>query len=75
MASITASIETEYIVATHKITPFIATLALITITHEPGFIFSIGMLILIGDTATALTDFENGYKLDILNTIWIFIII
>lgn len=56
-----------YLVALHKIAPFIATLALMSIVRGLGFIFSKGAPVLVSDTATALTDFGSGNALGIPN--------
>jgi ribose transport system permease protein len=56
-----------YLVALHKIAPFIATLALMSIVRGLGFIFSKGAPVLVSDTATALTDFGSGNALGVPN--------
>ncbi len=56
-----------YLVALHKIAPFIATLALMSIVRGLGFIFSKGAPVLVSETATALTDFGSGNALGIPN--------
>ncbi|NQU80978.1 MAG: ABC transporter permease [Bacteroidetes bacterium] len=56
-----------YLVAMHKIAPFIATLALMSIVRGLGFIFSKGAPILVGENASALTDFGSGNSLGIPN--------
>jgi len=64
-----------YLIAIHKMAPFIATLALMTIARGLGFIFSKGAPIMISDRAGALSDFGNGYFLGIPNPAWIFFIV
>jgi ribose transport system permease protein len=49
-----------YLVSYHKIAPFIATLALMSIVRGFGFIFSKGAPILVADNATALTNFGSS---------------
>jgi ribose transport system permease protein len=49
-----------YLVSYHKIAPFIATLALMSIVRGLGFIFSKGAPILVADNAAALTNFGSG---------------
>ena len=56
-----------YLVAMHKIAPFIATLALMSIVRGLGFIFSKGAPILVDENASALTDFGSGNSLGIPN--------
>ena len=56
-----------YLVSVHKIAPFIATLALMSIVRGLGFIFSKGAPILVGENASALTDFGSGNSLGIPN--------
>jgi ribose transport system permease protein len=56
-----------YLVALHKIAPFIATLALMSIVRGLGFIFSKGAPVLVSETGTALTDFGSGNTLGIPN--------
>ncbi len=49
-----------YLVSIHKIAPFIATLALMSIVRGLGFMFSKGAPILVSEEASALTDFGSG---------------
>jgi len=56
-----------YLVSVHKMAPFIATLALMSIVRGLGFIFSKGAPILVGESASALTDFGSGNSLGIPN--------
>jgi ribose transport system permease protein len=49
-----------YLVAIHKIAPFIATLALMSIVRGFGFIFSKGAPILVNENSSALTNFGSG---------------
>jgi len=56
-----------YLVAVHKMAPFIATLALMTIVRGFGFIISKGGPIMVDNSATALNDFGSGYLLGIPN--------
>jgi ribose transport system permease protein len=54
-----------YLVSIHKIAPFIATLALMSIVRGLGFIFSKGAPVLVDEKASALTDFGSGSILGI----------
>jgi ribose transport system permease protein len=54
-----------YLVSIHKIAPFIATLALMSIVRGLGFIFSKGAPILVGANASALTSFGSGNSIGI----------
>jgi ribose transport system permease protein len=64
-----------YLVSIHKMAPFIATLALMSIVRGLGFIFSKGAPILVGERATALTDFGSGNFLGIPNPALVFVIV
>ena len=56
-----------YLVSIHKMAPFIATLALMSIVRGIGFISSKGAPILVAEDAKALTDFGSGSTLGIPN--------
>jgi ribose transport system permease protein len=56
-----------YLVSFHKLAPFIATLALMSIVRGFGFIFSKGAPVLVDERASALTDFGSGNFLGIPN--------
>jgi len=56
-----------YLVSIHKMAPFIATLALMSIVRGIGFISSKGAPILVSENASALTDFGSGNTLGIPN--------
>jgi ribose transport system permease protein len=56
-----------YLVSVHKLAPFIATLALMSIVRGLAFIFSKGAPILVDDKASALTDFGSGNSMGIPN--------
>ena len=60
-----------YLVSVHKMAPFIATLALMSIVRGLGFIFSKGAPILVSENASALTDFGSGSFLGIPNPAFI----
>jgi ribose transport system permease protein len=64
-----------YLVSVHKMAPFIATLALMSIVRGLGFIFSKGAPILVGEGASALTDFGSGNSLGIPNPALILVLI
>ena len=54
-----------YLVSIHKIAPFIATLALMTIARGLAFILSKGSPIILGDSGETLTSFGSGYYLGV----------
>ncbi|HUX58453.1 MAG TPA: ABC transporter permease [Bacteroidales bacterium] len=56
-----------YLVSIHKMAPFIATLALMSIVRGIGFIASKGAPILVAEEASALTDFGSGNTMGIPN--------
>jgi ribose transport system permease protein len=56
-----------YLVSMHKMAPFIATLAIMSIIRGLGFLFSKGAPIVVSEKATALTDFGSGSFLGIPN--------
>jgi ribose transport system permease protein len=56
-----------YLVSIHKMAPFIATLALMSIVRGFGFIFSKGAPVLVNENAAALTDFGSGNSLGVPN--------
>jgi ribose transport system permease protein len=56
-----------YLVSIHKMAPFIATLALMSIVRGLGFIFSKGAPVLVNENASALTDFGSGNFLGVPN--------
>lgn len=56
-----------YLVSMHKMAPFIATLALMSIVRGLGFIFSKGAPVLVNENASALTDFGSGNSLGVPN--------
>lgn len=60
-----------YLVSVHKMAPFIATLALMSIVRGSGFIFSKGAPILVSENASALTDFGSGSFLGFPNPAYI----
>lgn len=64
-----------YLAAYQKMAPFIATLAMMTVARGLGFIFSKGAPIMVADSASALTDFGNGFFLAIPNPAWVFFIV
>jgi ribose transport system permease protein len=54
-----------YLVSVHKMAPFIATLALMSVVRGLGFIFSKGAPVLITDKASSLADFGSSSILGI----------
>lgn len=63
-----------YLVSVHKMAPFIATLALMSVVRGLGFIFSKGAPILVSENASALTDFGSGSFLGFPNPSYILVI-
>ena len=64
-----------YLVSIHKMAPFIATLALMSIVRGLGFIFSKGAPVLVNENASALTDFGSGNSLGVPNPAFILFLI
>ena len=64
-----------YLIAFHKMAPFIATLALMTIARGLGFILSKGAPVMIADSAMGLTRFGNGYLFGVPNPAWILLLV
>jgi ribose transport system permease protein len=64
-----------YLVSIHKMAPFIATLALMSIVRGLGFIFSKGAPILVNENASALTDFGSGDFMGFPNPAFILFVI
>jgi len=62
-----------YLIAFHKMAPFIATLALMSIIRGFGFIFSKGAPVIVAESASALTDFGSGSFLGLPNPGWVLI--
>jgi ribose transport system permease protein len=56
-----------YLISIHKIAPFIATLALMSMVRGLGFIFSKGAPVMVDDNASALTNFGGGNLIGIPN--------
>ena len=64
-----------YLVSVHKLAPFIATLALMSVVRGLGFIFSKGAPILVSENASKLTDFGSGSFLGFPNPAFVLVII
>ena len=64
-----------YLVSVHKMAPFIATLALMSIVRGLGFIFSKGAPILVSENASALTDFGSGSLLGFPNPAYVLFLV
>jgi ribose transport system permease protein len=64
-----------YLVSVHKMAPFIATLALMSIVRGLGFIFSKGAPILVSEKASPLTDFGSGSFLGFPNPAFVLVIV
>jgi ribose transport system permease protein len=63
-----------YLVSVHKVAPFIATLALMSIVRGLGFIFSKGAPILVSERGSAMTDFGSGSFLGFPNPAYILVL-
>ena len=64
-----------YLVAFHRLAPFIVTLAMMSIVRGLGFMFSKGAPVIIDDQASMLTDFGSGKFLGIPNPALVMFII
>jgi ribose transport system permease protein len=64
-----------YLVAFHRMAPFIATLAFMSIVRGLGFIFSRGAPVIINEKAMALSDFGSGSFLGFPNPSWILLLV
>lgn len=64
-----------YLVSMHKVVPFIATLALMSVVRGFGFIFSKGAPILVNENSTALTNFGSGSFLGFPSPAYVMVII
>jgi ribose transport system permease protein len=64
-----------YLVAFHRMAPFIATLAMMSIVRGLGFIFSKGVPVMVSESATALTDFGSNSFIGIPNPAWILFLV
>jgi ribose transport system permease protein len=64
-----------YLVSVHKLAPFIATLALMSVVRGLGFIFSRGAPVLVNENASALTDFGSGSFLGFPNPAFVMAIV
>jgi ribose transport system permease protein len=75
LAGVLAGSFSGYLVAVHRIAPFIATLALMTIVRGLGFIFSRGSPVILADKGAALNAFGSGYLLGIPNPVLLMIVV
>jgi len=64
-----------YLVAFHRMAPFIATLALMSIVRGLGFIFSKGAPVIIDASAAGLARFGGGSFLGLPNPSWILLLV
>lgn len=64
-----------YLVAYHRMAPFIATLALMSIVRGLAFIFSKGAPIIVDESATALLKFGSGNLIGVSNPAWIMFLV
>jgi ribose transport system permease protein len=71
LAGFLAGSVSGYLVSVHRIAPFIATLALMTIARGLGFIISKGAPVIVTESGAALTSFGSGYLLGIPNPVFL----
>ncbi len=64
-----------YLVSVHKMAPFIATLALMSVVRGLGFIFSKGAPVLVSENASVLTDFGSGSFLGFPNPAYVLFLV
>jgi ribose transport system permease protein len=64
-----------YLISVHRIAPFIATLALMTISRGLGFIISKGSPIILNTSGSALINFGSGYLLGIPYPVFLMFIV
>ncbi len=64
-----------YLVAYHRLAPFIVTLAMMSIVRGLGFIFSKGAPVIVDEQGSALTTFGSGSFLGLPNPAWILILV
>ncbi len=64
-----------YLVSVHRMAPFIATLALMSIVRGIGFLFSKGAPILVSENASALTDFGSGSFIGFPNPAYVLVMV
>lgn len=65
LAGTLAGAVSGYLVSVHRIAPFIATLALMTVVRGLGFIISKGSPVILNESGKWLTGFGSGYLLGI----------
>ena len=75
VAGIFAGSLSGYLISFHRIAPFIATLALMTIARGLGFIVSKGAPIIMGDPGQPLNNFGTGYLAGIPNPVILMLVI
>ena len=75
LAGILAGSISGYLVSVHRVAPFIATLALMTIIRGLGFIFSKGSPVILDERGAALTSFGGGYLLGIPNPVLLMVLV
>jgi ribose transport system permease protein len=71
IAGVLISSVSGYLVSVHRIAPFIATLALMTIARGLGFIISKGSPIIINESEKIFTSFGSGFILGIPNPVFL----
>jgi ribose transport system permease protein len=75
VAGMLAGSVSGYLVSVHRIAPFIATLAMMTIARGLGFILSKGAPVILGESGKALTSFGGGYLLGIPNPVLLMLLV
>lgn len=69
LSGVLAGAVSGYLVSVHRIAPFIATLALMTVVRGFGYILSRGSPVILNESGAALTAFGSGYLLGIPNPV------
>jgi ribose transport system permease protein len=75
LAGIVAGALSGYLVSIHRIAPFIATLALMTVVRGLGFIFSKGSPVILAEKGAILTSLGSGYFLGIPNPVILMLLV
>ena len=75
LAGILAGALSGYLVSIHRIAPFIATLALMTVVRGLGFIFSKGSPVILAEKGAILTSLGSGYLLGIPNPVILMLLV
>ena len=75
LAGVLVGAFSGYLVSVHRIAPFIATLALMTVARGLGYIFSKGSPIILDDGGAPLISFGSGYLLGIPNPVLLMLLV